>query len=153
MTDVMGDFAFGEKIGMTSDSNLDFILAIFGNYSWRMGVYDQFPRLASVQLEKLVPLLRGQTNLGKKWKEWCDNFSSIVLDGAIHDRKGRFSLLVNSKDPATGQSPSREELWADGAFLMLSGKVVMDGFLICGAADILQVQIPVRLLFAPPFSI
>lgn len=65
-TEVMGDFCFGQKIAMMKDQSLDFIFDVLGSYSWRMGVYEQFPQLTVLQLERLASLLLSGTELGKK---------------------------------------------------------------------------------------
>lgn len=65
-TEVMGDFCFGQKIAMMKDQSLDFIFDVLGSYSWRMGVYEQFPQLTVLQLERLASLFLSGTELGKK---------------------------------------------------------------------------------------
>ncbi|KAL2044501.1 hypothetical protein N7G274_003206 [Stereocaulon virgatum] len=39
-TDIMGDYGFGQKMGMMKDASLTFILDVLQSYSWRMGVYE-----------------------------------------------------------------------------------------------------------------
>lgn len=62
----MDDFCFGQKKGMMKDQSLDYIFDVLGSYSWRMGVYEQFPQFPLLQLERLAPLFLSCTELGEK---------------------------------------------------------------------------------------
>ena len=117
----MGDFGFGQKLGMLSDPGLSFVLEILQSYSWRMGIYDQYPQLTVLHLETLTSLLSYRTKLGKKWRRWSNDISSAILDRTNGRSKGRFSIILDSKDPKTGKTPPEPELWADGSFMMLAG--------------------------------
>ena len=117
----MGDIGFGQKIGLMTNPTLTFILDVLRSYSWRMGVYEQFPELKMLQLETLTSWLQYGTELGKRWRTWSNKFSSTILDQSNGKNKGRFSVILDSIDPGTGQTPLRQELWADGAFIMLAG--------------------------------
>ena len=118
----MGEFGFGQKIGMLTDLNLNFVLEVLRAYSWRMGVYEQYPQLNNLQLEALASLLQYGTELGRMWEKWSATLSSTILDRENGKSKGRFSIVLESQDPSTKKSPPMQELLADGCFLMLAGK-------------------------------
>ena len=117
----MGDFGFGQKLRMLEDPSLGFVLDVLQSYSWRMGIYEQFPQLTVLQLESLTSILSYRTELGKKWKQWSDALSSVILDRTNGKSKGQFSIVLDSIDSKTGRTPLEPELWADGSFMMLAG--------------------------------
>ena len=117
----MGDFGFGQNLRMLEDPSLGFVLDVLQSYSWRMGVYEQFPQLTVLQLEPLTSMLSYRTELGKRWKQWSDALSSVILDRTNGKSKGQFSIVLDSVDPKTGRTPLEPELWADGSFMMLAG--------------------------------
>lgn len=84
----MGDFGFGQKLGMLSDPSLSFVLDTLQSYSWRMGIYDQYPQLTVLHLETLTSLLSYCTKLGKKWRRWSNDISSTILDRNNGKSKG-----------------------------------------------------------------
>ena len=106
---------------MLEDPSLDFVLDVLQSYSWRMGIYEQFPQLTVLQLESLISMLSYRTELGKRWKQWSDALSSVILDRTNGKSKGQFSIVLDSIDPKTGRTPLEPELWADGSFMMLAG--------------------------------
>ena len=103
------------------DASLSFILDVLQSYSWRMGVYGQFPQLTVLRLESLTSFLPYRADLGKKWGRWSKTFSSTILDRSSRKGKGRFSIILESKDPKTGRPPLEPELWAEGSVIMLAG--------------------------------
>ena len=117
----MGDFGFGQNLRMLEDSSLGFVLDVLQSYSWRMGIYEQFPQLTVLRLESLTSILSYRTELGKRWKHWSGALSSVILDRTNRKSKGQFSILLDSIDPKTGRMPLEPELWADGSFMMLAG--------------------------------
>lgn len=117
----MGDFGFGQKLGLMKDPSLSFVLNVLQSYSWRMGIYEQFPQLTVLQLEYFTSLLSYRTEMGKKWQQWSDSLTSVVLDRSNGTSKGRFSVILESTDSKTGKTPIKPELWADGSFMMLAG--------------------------------
>ncbi|KAL9013516.1 MAG: hypothetical protein Q9173_001792 [Seirophora scorigena] len=119
----MGDFGFGQKIGMMDDPSLGFILNILQKYSWRMGFYHQFPQLSSLNLESVTSFFLQRTEVGRKWDRWSTEFSSAIKNASNRNDRGRFSIVLDSKDPQTGTSPPERELWAEGSFMMLAGSL------------------------------
>ncbi len=121
----MGDFGFGQKLGLMKNPSLSFVLDVLQSYSWRMGIYEQFPQLTVLQLEYLTSLLSYRTEISKRWQQWSDSLSSVVLDRSNGMSKGRFSVILDSTDPKTGRTPLEPELWADGSFMMLAGILIL----------------------------
>ncbi len=58
----MCDFGFGQNVGLQGDQSLDYITQ---NYSWRMGIYEQYSALATVKNEKYASLLSYGAELQK----------------------------------------------------------------------------------------
>ncbi|KAL8768880.1 MAG: hypothetical protein Q9194_005593, partial [Teloschistes cf. exilis] len=117
----MGDFGFGQKIGSMGNPKLNFLFEVLRNYSWRMGVYAESPRLTVLHLETIVSLLTYRTKLGTEWQKWSNKFASTILETPRSRSKGRFEVILDSKDPSTGKPPLQQELLADAIFLMLAG--------------------------------
>ncbi|KAL8849395.1 MAG: hypothetical protein Q9221_005633 [Calogaya cf. arnoldii] len=116
----MGDFRFGQKLGMMKDPKLDYVLQILNDYSWRLGAYDQFLKLSILQLDYVTSFLVHQTELGRQWHSWSTKISSAIKDKSSSTR-GRFSVILDSVEPHTENSPLAPELWAEGSFMMLAG--------------------------------
>lgn len=116
----MGELAFAQNPGLLFRPDMDFLLEMLRRYSARMGAYEMFPDLRHLQLELVTSIITMFTSIGQRWARWSANFARNVLDPNVKDR-GRFSVIYNSIDPTTGKQPPYQELWADGAFIMLAG--------------------------------
>ena len=121
MVEMMSDFAFGQRIDVMTNPELHFILDALGNYAWRMGIYKDCPSLASLQLERIWGFMV-RNSPSKSWAEWGANYTSAILD-SDNSGRGRFSVFQDSIDPITKDALSRDELSAEGFFLMLAGSV------------------------------
>ncbi|KAI9874884.1 MAG: hypothetical protein M1830_009181 [Pleopsidium flavum] len=119
--DVMCDFGFGQELGLQTDRSLDFIPDVLQNYSWRMGIYEQYPQLASLGVERYASLLRYGAGLQEKFQNWSSNFASVVMNRRDEKRKGQFSIIRDFKDPMSRKGLSDLELWAEGSFMLLAG--------------------------------
>ncbi|KAI9812638.1 MAG: hypothetical protein M1827_004627 [Pycnora praestabilis] len=119
--DVMCDFGFGQKVGLQTDRSLDYIPKALQNYSWRMGIYEQYPQLASLGVEKCASCFSYGLELKEKFQNWSENFASNVLTRDGSKQQGQFSIIRDSKDAITGKGLSDLQLWAEGSFMMLAG--------------------------------
>lgn len=119
--DVMCDFGFGQNVGLQKDQSLDYITKTLQNYSWRMGIYEQYPRLATLSVERLASLLQYGADLQKRFRSWSENFTSVIINRCNDKPKGRFDILQDFRDPVTGKGLSDLELWAEGSFMIVAG--------------------------------
>ena len=119
--DIMCDFGFGQKISLQTDRSLDFIPKVLKNYSWRMGIYEQYPKLAKLNVEEILRLLRFGAELQTKFQTWSSNFASVVMNRLDGRPKGQFNLIRDFKD-SEGKILHDNELQAEGSFLILAGK-------------------------------
>ena len=124
--DIMCDFGFGQNIGLQRDRSLDYIPTVLQNYSWRMGIYEQYPQLASLGIERWASLLGYGGEIQQRFQNWSKNFASVVLNGCDGKQKGGFSVIRDSTDPNTGKGLSDLELWAEGSFMILAGIVCLN---------------------------
>lgn len=119
--DVMGEFGFGERMGLLESSKHRFIIDVMHFYSWVMGFYEQFPGIAKLRLEYVLlfgrRLLRLNTAAQDQWEDWKDRFAASVLQEDQSQQKGLFSTVLKLRN-----NFSLSELWAEGSFLMLAGK-------------------------------
>ncbi|MCJ1392072.1 hypothetical protein MMC18_004939 [Xylographa bjoerkii] len=131
--DVMCDFGFGQNLGSQLNQDLSFIPRVFQSYSWRMGIYEQYPQLAYLGVERLASWFQYGKKLEKSFRSWSENFASTVLDRRDGKRKGQFSIIRDSKFSAAGTLLNDLELWAEGSFMMLAGSdttaIAMSGIL------------------------
>ena len=65
----MGDFGFGQRLGMLGDPGLSFVLDTLQSYSWKIGIYVQYPQVIVLHLENLTSLLSYRTKLGMEAME------------------------------------------------------------------------------------
>ena len=121
MVDMMSDFAFGQEIDIMTTPELQFILDALGNYAWRMGIYKDCPSLVKLQLERILGCL-ARNSPSTRWAQWGADYTSAILDSE-NSGGGRFSVFQKAIDPITKDVLSREELSAEGFFLMLAGSV------------------------------
>ncbi|MCJ1382415.1 hypothetical protein MMC17_005528 [Xylographa soralifera] len=119
--DVMCDFGFGLDPQLQLNRDLSFIPRVLQNYSWRMGIYEQYPQLAYLGVERLASWLQYDKKLENRFRSWSENFASTVLDRRDGKRKGQFSVIRDSKLSAAGTHLNDSELWAEGSFMMLAG--------------------------------
>ena len=119
--DVMCDFGFGQNVRLQKDQSLDYITKVIQNYSWRMGIYEQYPRLATLSVERFASMLRYGADLQKKFRSWSNSFASVIINRCNDKPKRRFDIVQDSRDPETGKGLSDLELWAEGSFMILAG--------------------------------
>ena len=123
----MDEFGFGVKIGLLESSKHHFIVDIMHFYSCMMGFYEQFPELAKLRVENLLLvgrwLLRFDTTIEDKLKTWKDDFSASVLYTKKAKNRSIFSGVIESSNWNDGRKSTLSELWAEGCFLMLAGKL------------------------------
>lgn len=118
--DVIGSFAFGQKLGMLDSSENHFIMNALHRYSQTMGVYLQIPDISKLKLERISGVLTAWTKSQKAWRSWTTAFADQVLNAAAGGEKGVFSHIVAARD-GEGNQLKMEELWAEGTFLLLAG--------------------------------
>ncbi|CAG8974862.1 hypothetical protein HYALB_00000477 [Hymenoscyphus albidus] len=118
--DIMCEFGFGQKTSLQTDRTLDFIPEVLKNYSWRMGIYEQYPKLARLNAEGFARILRIGNDLRDKFEEWSDRFSEVVMNRQDGLPKGQFGLIRDLKT-SNGSFLPHEELLAEGSFLILAG--------------------------------
>ena len=119
--DIMCDFGFAQNVGLQKDQSLDYITKVIQNYSWRMGIYEQYPRLANLRVERIASLLQFGADLQKRFRSWSENFASVIINRCNDKPKGRFNILQDFRDPVTEKGLSDLELWAEGSFMILAG--------------------------------
>lgn len=139
----MGEFGFGKKMRLLKSSKHRFIVDVMLFYSWSMGFYEQFPKLATPRLEDGLlfgrRLLRFITAAQDRWEEWKDDFYASVLQEAQSQQNSLFSTILKS-----GNNLSLSELRAEGSFLMLAGKSLKLG--TCSdIGHIVKTQAPILL--------
>lgn len=117
--DVIGAFAFGQKLNMLGSNENHFIMDALHKYSQLMGVYLQVPDLSKLGLEQIAGVLTTWTNAQKAWKAWINDFATQVLDTSLGGDSGIFANFVKARD-AEGKKLKMEELWAEGVFLFLA---------------------------------
>ena len=127
--DTMGDFGFGQKTGLMDRPDDRYIINVMEAFSWRMGIYEQFPELENLQAELILRIWYYGSATRRKWQKWCQNFVSSIFSPNSDKGKGLFSLVLDSKDPKSGKKFSFQELWAEGSFLMLAGTYLQDSHL------------------------
>ena len=86
-----------------------------------MGIYEQYPRLATLCVERFASLLKYGADLQKRCRSWSENFASAIINRCNDKPKGRFDILQDFRDPVTGKGLSDLELWAEGSFMILAG--------------------------------
>lgn len=121
MLDLMGEFGFGQKIGMLSNPSMRFVLETLERFSFWAGVSFQIPLLRHLHLEDLMRHI-GLSAGSPEWDSWSDGLSSHVLDRTIDLReKGRFSIFLEARDPITREAYTDKSLKAEGIFLFIAG--------------------------------
>jgi hypothetical protein len=116
--DIMSDFGFGQNISLQTDRTLDYLPQVFQTYSWQMGVYEQYPKLRHLNVERIAELVRFGHDLKTKFEDWSNRFASGIINQP--EKRSRFSLIRDAKD-SMGQGLKEVELRSEGAFLMLAG--------------------------------
>ncbi|KAI9705274.1 MAG: hypothetical protein M1820_005272 [Bogoriella megaspora] len=119
--DVMCDFGFGQTENFQLNHDQKFVTDAFRNYSIRMGVYAQFPALATLKLEIFVALCGFGVGIWRKFTAWRSKFTALVVGKIDRAHIGQFAHIRALKDPYSGNTISDLELWAEGCFLMLAG--------------------------------
>ncbi|TVY85564.1 Cytochrome P450 monooxygenase [Lachnellula suecica] len=118
--DIMCDFGFGQNFSLQTNRSLDYIPKVLKNYSWRMGIYEQYPKLANLNIEILAEFFRFGNDLKTRFEEWARGFALSVMDETNEKPHGQFSLIREFRD-STGKKFNEVELKAEGSFLILAG--------------------------------
>jgi len=121
MLEIMGEFGFGQTIGMLSNPAMGSILDNLERFNFWAGVYFQIPWLKHFHLEEILNFLQLGGG-GPEWDRWSGELTSHVLDRNIDsNKKGQFSVFLEAKDPVTQESYSDASLRAQGIFLFIAG--------------------------------
>jgi hypothetical protein len=137
--DILGDLAFGQKLSFQTDRSQDFVPEIIKLYSWRMGVYEQYPKLTKFKIDELISMLGFGAKLRARFEGWRADFAAMVLNG---NGKGQFYLFREFKN-ANGKGLPDVELLAEGSFLILAGKFALPNL----GYNLLTWQVPKPLLW------
>jgi hypothetical protein len=116
--DIMSDFGFGQNISLQTDRTLDYLPRVFQTYSWQMGVYEQYPKLRYLNVERIAELVDFGHDLRTKFENWSNRFALGIINQP--EKGSSFSLIRDAKN-SMGRSMKEAELRSEGAFLMLAG--------------------------------
>ena len=87
-------------------------------YSWKTGVYIQYPRLCFRSLEALVRRLGLGGKRSLEFAQWSVEWGGSVLKS----NAGHFALVQESEYEEFERSITPQEVWAEGFFLVWAGK-------------------------------
>ena len=126
--DVIGMFAFGKSLDLLTNPANRFIRDVLTAPAFMMGIYFQCPRLNKLRLEQFgleKPLMwwHGE-NMSYDRPKFGRLMMSMVQERLAldkHANKDLFSLLIDAKDPDTGEGLAVEELWAEARVFMVAG--------------------------------
>ena len=118
--DSIADVGFGQKLRLLEQEELRFILDIFELYTYTIGLYEQWPELAALRLERLLLMKPHIRNIARKFRSWRESFTRTVLDD---NGKGLFFHIVQSQRAVkAGPNYSEARVNAEGSTLLLIGK-------------------------------
>lgn len=117
--DIMGEFGFGQAFDMLEKEDNRFIIDAIAASNMRTSVYAQLPELAKFKLEKVF------YPQGAKMRQRFLDLTKGLAEtrGSFHKdyKRDLFSLVVEAKDPETGEGFSLPELWSESKFLIVAG--------------------------------
>lgn len=117
--DVMGEFGFGQSFHLQTKSDNHFLIDAVTATSHKAGVYVQYPKLAYLQLDKL--LYRKGLEMRAKYLRLMSDLVKTRMAAEKDSQHDLFAFLVDAKDPETGIGFTESELWAESRFLLIAG--------------------------------
>ena len=97
--DVMGEFGFGQSFQLQTSQKNHFLIDAVEATSLKAGVYVQYPRLRSLNLEKL--LARRSAKMRERYLELMSRLVKHRLASDKDSHQDLFSWVVDAKDPET----------------------------------------------------
>ncbi|PVH96934.1 cytochrome P450 [Periconia macrospinosa] len=117
--DISGEIGFGHGFDLqTKETNRWMPIGIWTS-SRRLNVYLQFPGIRYIGWEKLfMPIIFPKV---RRFHRLLRDMIRVRLEEDLHSRPDIFSSIHDYKDPDTGKSMGKEELWSESAFLLPAG--------------------------------
>ncbi|KAH8807260.1 cytochrome protein [Xylogone sp. PMI_703] len=117
--DIMASIAFGRDFELLDNPKNRYVMDAIFAVNKRASVYIQYPELAKYKLERLVSPSSVKT--GQKFLNLARQLTEQRMQESKSEHMDIFSLMVDARDPETGQGFSMSELWAEAKFLIVAG--------------------------------
>lgn len=116
----MGQFALGKTFQMQDDPQNRFLVDAISAANLRSSIYSEFPELAKLRLEDI--LYRDDGNMRQQFVDLMRELDESRTSGGSKGKYDLFSVLIDAKDPETGEGFTLEELWSESKLLIGAGK-------------------------------
>lgn len=116
---------FGKTLDLLRNPCNRFVIEALHSFSSVMGVYVQFPGLGIAHFGWLARLLPSTKAARNRYSRLSDELLTSAANASNDFQRPVLSRILNSADPRVCQNFPEPELWAEGVFLMLAGKIIL----------------------------